>query len=141
MKPSLPALFVVALLAAILAGCASPVSDGVTASRTRFLDLPIEANLLFDHTTNWTLYVERGDSRESVAFSCGRPDAVINANLWVYRNCFPSGKTARIAGNCDTVLIAFANDRVIVLKLVNWEVLQAELAKQAQRPGQVMGSL
>jgi hypothetical protein len=119
-------------LAAVLAGCASHDSKPIIATRERFLELPIEAQFLFDSRDVWTLYVNRGDSRDAVLTACGRPEMVINANLWVYRNSYSSSEAAR-KGGCDTLLIAFTADRVTELKLVNREVLRSELAKQPSR--------
>jgi hypothetical protein len=126
-------------LGVVLAGCASPCGEPVTATRDRLLEIPIEARFLFDPADIWTLYVKRGDSREAVLTAYGRPEKVINRNLWVYWNCYSQSELAR-KGGCNTLLIAFTADVVTGLKLVNGEVLQSELAKQPGRAGQAIHS-
>ena len=105
MELPLSTLLSIMTLAAVLAGCASSGSQPVTATRDRFLEVPIEARFLFDPTDIWTFYVERGDSRDAVLSAYGRPEEVINTNLWVYRNCYSRSELAE-KGGCDTLLIA-----------------------------------
>jgi hypothetical protein len=129
MKPPLSTFLSVVTLSAVLTGCTSSDSGPVVGYRERLLELPIERPSLFGPADAWTVYFERGDSRDAVLTACGRPDAVINANLWVYRNSHSPSEAAQ-KSDCDTLLVAFTDDRVSELKLVNFEVLQSELAKK-----------
>jgi len=126
MKPSIYAVSLTLL--ALAGGCASPAPDHATATLSRFQELPLEIRSPVDPDVDVTFHVEPGDSRERVLASCGRPDSVINANLWAYANCQTGGKAAQ-QGGCDTLLVAFRDDRVIGLKLVNRAALVAALAK------------
>ena len=127
----LTTLSTVVLLAAALSGCTSPDSRPVVASGERLVELPIEEFLRGPGDVT-TLYIERGNTREAVLTACGRPARVINANLWAYRNYSSSSEGARDAG-FDTLLVAFASDRVTALRLVNGDVLESEMTNQPRR--------
>lgn len=120
MKSSLPPV-VAGLVLLFLAGCASTDSGPIALGRPVHLDLPLE-----EPVGGWNLQVRCGDSRDAVLTACGRPDATVGADVWIYRNCQSFGKLP--AGlKYDTLLVAFAGHRVNRLKLVNGEDLRAYL--------------
>jgi hypothetical protein len=123
-------LSTVVLLTTALSGCTSPDSRSVVASAERLVELPIDEEFLLRPGDVRTHYIERGDTREAVLTACGRPTRVINANLWAYRNYSSTSEGARDAG-FDTLLVAFAFDRVTALKLVDGDVLESELVGKA----------
>jgi hypothetical protein len=132
MKVPLTTLCTVVLLTAAFSGCTSPDSRPVVASGERLVELPIEEEFLLRPGDVRTVYIERGDTREAVLTACGRPARVINANLWAYLNYSSSSEGARDAG-FDTLLVAFASDRVTALKLVDGDVLESEMTKKPRR--------
>lgn len=131
-----PICAVISLFLVLAARGAVSTADKAGGSLDRYVDLPVELYAPEDPAVSVTFRIEVGESREHVLASCGRPGKVINPNLWVYANCQSRVKQARKEG-CDTLLIAFANDRVIGMKLVNRAVLDAALAKSGQAARQV----
>lgn len=129
MKSPLCAVFSLFLVLA-MRGVVS-TADKAGGTLDRYVDLPVELYSPEDPAVSVTFRIELGESREHVLASCGRPGKAINPNLWVYANCQSPVKQARKEG-CDTLLIAFAHDRVIGLKLVNRAMLEAALAKSGQ---------
>jgi outer membrane protein assembly factor BamE (lipoprotein component of BamABCDE complex) len=77
--------------------------------------------------------VRHGMNKFDVYVALGLPTARLSVDAWVYDGCRladdPEGKSS-----FDTMVIEFANDRLVRMKMVEGKALRAALANQTKAP-------
>jgi hypothetical protein len=69
-----------------------------------------------------------GTSKDTVLAKLGMPSQVVGPALWVYREFHTDHQEASQRGY-DTLLVVFAENRVVMMRVVNGEQLDAMLAR------------
>jgi hypothetical protein len=102
------------ILAAALSVAASvPMS---AASKDAAVALPVQTVTV---ASNGNIKIERGMYRGDVSFAMKYKNREeLSPNVWVYSG-FHANSDAEIAQGCESVVITFANDKVVDLQLVN----------------------
>jgi hypothetical protein len=102
------------LLSVLAAGTLAPAF----ASEFRASQMPLESSLTLEEMLSRSR-VSVGASRESVLIELREPNLVIGSDVWIY--------TGFVAGNVfgaerfDTLVVAFKNDKVEVIRLAKEE--------------------
>lgn len=139
MKTNLPLLLAALLL---LAGCASSSTERPVARHTLEAKLPLIVDLppragedpAEPAVDYWSTNVAvKGMDKPGVLRVLGSPGERVNANLWVYWQYYSPEKAAEIAAGHDTLVVAFADDKVSEMKLVNGALLRKHLSGKRQR--------
>lgn len=67
-----------------------------------------------------------GSSKPAIAARFGMPSQIVSPELWVYREFYTDHQGAAQRG-FDTLVIVFAQEKVIQMRIVNGEMLTAAL--------------
>ena len=126
LPPARRAFRALAFAAVVVAAFAAHAADQSTQpARTAYRVINDEA-LSFER-------VRHGMSKFDVYIALGVPTARLTAEVWIYDGCRlendPDGKSP-----FDTMVMEFAHDRLVRMKMVEGRALRAALAKNAKAP-------
>jgi len=123
-------------LAAGTIGCSSASTKHIALHHANNLSWPLDEATDGNHLGDRTYRLEPGNHRDAVLAQLGLPQAAIGRDIWVFGNAeSPDTDTRRLGYN--TLVVAFANDRITHLRLVNGNQAKEILARHmtGARPG------
>jgi hypothetical protein len=103
--------FLLLLATALSATVLSKASKNEPATAYPTLSITLHSSYGDDHVT-------LGDSREKVRLLMDCPSRELTRDVWLYHGFFANSKQANEQG-CRSIIITFADDKVVDLKLVN----------------------
>jgi hypothetical protein len=105
------------------------VSAGFIAGSAGFAAAPVVAPAERSADIGHVPEFARGTPKETIATRLGMPSQVFGPTLWIYREFFTRFRDADRRGY-DTLVVIFADNRVVTMRVVNGEELDALLAAQ-----------
>lgn len=115
---------------AVLSGCSSAGAARTASHHANSVGLPLTETPASLDPAGWTLQLHPGNTRDAVLTQLGLPQAAIGEDIWIYGHVQSPDREMRALGY-DTLVVAFAEDRISRLRLVNGREVQALLARHA----------
>ena len=113
-----------ALLSVLAAGLLTPAF-----AQNAFSTLPNENEFTLEDLVAHSR-ISVGVSREGVLNQLRNPNAILNADVWVYTDFLAANVST--AGRADTLVLTFKNDKVDTIRLVTKEQVRAAAAAIAR---------
>jgi hypothetical protein len=132
MKSVLSLLAVATVIALSATGCTSASNRAIAVHDAPTLSWPLDELSTSDLAGDRTFRLEPGNHREAVLTQLGLPQAAAGQDIWIFTNTrSPNAGTRALA--YDTLVVAFADDRITHLRLVNGRQASEILARAQTR--------